>query len=191
MPVEWSGRGNDATVPMNSGATTTSMGSGTPQAKIQTSELSKPDAMSPISQSVCPVGQAFAVASISPRANMMKMARKSLMRAAIKPGRECIMVPAQSGASAPSANHKLGSAASAVVSFGVQNRNGSVQDMGLTRSGFHPKCSKRCCRTHAIQCPFPRQRSNSMTWTLAHSTSALVTALAAQSPRLIHVLSEG
>ncbi|GHC35280.1 hypothetical protein GCM10007291_40830 [Gemmobacter nanjingensis] len=92
MPVEWSGLGSAATVPINSGATITSMGSGTPQANIQTSELSMPDAMSSISQSVCPVGQAFAVASISPRANKMKLARKSLMRAAIKADRECIMV---------------------------------------------------------------------------------------------------
>ena len=110
IPVEWLGLGSAATVPMNSGPTIISMGSGTPQAKTQTSELSMLDAMLPISQSVCPVGQAFAVANISPRANMMKLARKSLMRAAIKPERECIMVPAQSGASAPSANHKLGSA---------------------------------------------------------------------------------
>lgn len=109
MPVEGSGRGNDATVLMNSGATITSMGSGTPQAKTQTSGLSMLDAMLPISQSVCPVGQAFAVASISPRANMMKLARKSLMRAAIKPDRECIIVPAPSDAPAASANHKLGS----------------------------------------------------------------------------------
>jgi hypothetical protein len=110
MPVEWSGLGSEATLPMNSGATITSMGSGTPQAKTQTSEPSMPDAMSPISQSVCPVGQAFAVANISPRAIMIKLARKSLMRAVIKPNRECIMVSGQSGASAASANHKLGSA---------------------------------------------------------------------------------
>ena len=108
MPVECCGLGSDATVPINSGACKTSMGSSIPQAKMQTSGLSSADAMATISQSGCPVGQAFVVANISPSTIKIKLARRSLMGTAIKRDRECIMMSAQSGAMPANANHMFG-----------------------------------------------------------------------------------